>query len=115
MAKPNRTRNNGVLIYLNDQELALLDKKLAKSHLRSRSAYIRELITYEFVYTVDYSYISEYSYQLSQIGKNINQIAHKVNSTNSVTENDMKKLKNEWRKLWQSFESMESKVPLINQ
>ena len=111
---PNRTRNYGIKIYFNDEELSLLDAKMKKSGINSRSKYIRELVKYNAIYNIDYSYIRSYSYELSKIGTNINQIAHMANSSGNINENEIRKLQEEMNKIWQLQRSMQLQEPLIN-
>lgn len=99
-----RERKNGVLIYLNDKELELL-KMRCKETKESKSQVIRELIVFGFNYFVDYDNLTTVSHELNAIGKNINQIAARVNSTDSIYKDDMADLKKEMDKIWRSLRS----------
>ena len=59
MAK--RTRTNPVQFYLNDDEQYILDAKFKESKMKSKSAFLRKLILFGFVYDVDYSYLRNYN------------------------------------------------------
>ncbi len=83
--------------------------------MHSRSAFIRQMIIEGIVYEVDYSYLREYNYQLGKIGNNINQIAHKVNTTGSIYKSDIDQLKKEMEQLWQLQKSMLSQQPFLTQ
>ena len=85
----NRTRKYALVLHLSEDEKRILECKLKLSDMRSKSDFIRMLIVNVFVYTIDYQYLRKYNYQLSMIGRNINQIAHKVNTTGSVYKEDM--------------------------
>ena len=76
-----RTRNNPVQFYLNDDEQYILDAKYKASKMKSKSAFLRKLILFGFVYDVDYSYLRNYNTELGQISKSLNQIAKRINST----------------------------------
>ncbi len=52
--------------------------------------------------------------QFSKIGTNINQIAHVVNSKQSIGRPEIKRLQKEMKKLWQLQRSMQLEEPLIN-
>ena len=45
--------------YLSDDEQYILDEKFRLSKMRSKSAFLRKLVLYGFVYDVDYSHIRE--------------------------------------------------------
>ena len=111
----NRSRTNELKIFLSDDEKYILDEKLRLSNMKSRSAFIRHLIIYGYVYDVDYSELTEYSRQISKVGTNINQIARRVMKTGNIYEDDIKEIKELMEKIWRTHESMLSRQPLINQ
>ena len=53
---PNRTRTNRNEFHLNDKEQFILDEKFKLSGIKSKSAFLRKLILYGYVYHVDYSF-----------------------------------------------------------
>ena len=53
----NRKRTNPVQFYLDDEEQYILDEKFKLSDMKSKSAFLRKLILYGYVYDVDYSYL----------------------------------------------------------
>ena len=111
----NRSRKEKILLYLSDDERYILDEKWKASEMKSRSAFLRHLIIYGFVYDVNYDELKEYSRQLNAIGNNINQIVRLCNKTGRVYENDVKEIKELMEKVWHTHESMLSKQPLISQ
>lgn len=108
-----RSRNNPVQFFLNDDEQYILDQKFHLSGMRSKSAFLRKLILYGFVYDVDYSHIREMNALLGNIGGNLNQIAKRVNTTNTIYKKDMEDIKELMNQIWQLQKSMVSKQPLI--
>ena len=110
-----RSRKQRILLCLSDDERYILDEKWKASGMKSRSAFLRHLIIYGFVYDVDYEDLKEYSRQLSAIGNNLNQITRLCNKTGHIYENDIKEMKELMDKVWHTHESMLSKQPLINQ
>lgn len=110
-----RARNNPIQFYLNDDKQYILDQKFRLSGMRSKSAFLRKLILYGFVYDVDYSHIREMNAMLGNIGGNLNQIAKRVNTTNTIYKRDMEDIKELMNQIWQLQKSMLSKQPLIKQ
>ena len=110
-----RTRTNPVQFYLNDDEQYILDAKFKESKMKSKSAFLRKLILFGFVYDVDYSHIREMNTLLGNIGGNLNQIAKRINTTNSVYKKEMEDIKELMDQIWQLQKSMVSKQPLIKQ
>ena len=99
-----RERKNKLTIYLNDAELEYLEQRCRENN-ESKSQIIRELIVFGFNYKVDYDRLTDVSHELNSIGKNINQIAARVNSTDSIYKEDMSDLKKEMDEIWRSLRS----------
>lgn len=97
-----RERNNPLLIYLNDDEMRILEER-CRMNGRNRSQILRQLIVYGFNYYVDFSNFHNMISELNTIGKNINQIAARVNKTGSIYKNDIDDIKEEMEKLWRSL------------
>lgn len=105
MAK--RERQNELKIYLSDDEQYILEQKWKASNMKSKSAFIRHLILYGYVYDVNYEHLREYNTILSRIGNNLNQIAKRMNATGNVYEADVKEVKELMKQVWQSQKSIQ--------
>ena len=110
-----RERRNELKIYLSDDEQYILEQKLKLSHMKSKSAYIRHLILYGYVYEIDYEQLREYNTSLSRISNSLNQIAKRINTTGRIYEEDFKDVKELMKQVWQSQKSMLSRQPYIKQ
>lgn len=111
----NRTRTNRNEFHLIDDEQYILDEKFKLSGMKSKSAFLRKLILYGYVYEVDYSYLRNYNTELGRISSSLNQIAKKINSTNHVYQEDMDEVKELMNEVWRTQKSMLLKQPLIKQ
>ena len=111
----NRTRNNRNEFHLNDDEQYILDEKFKLSGMKSKSAFLRKLILYGYVYEVDYSYLRNYNTELGRISSSLNQIAKRINSTDHIYKEDMDEVKELMNEVWHTQKSMLSKQPLIKQ
>ncbi len=111
----NRKREYEFKLRLTGEELAILNGKWKLSGLKNRSAYLRQLILYGFVYNIDYSELTEYNVQLARIGNNLNQIAHQANANAHATNADLALSKEYMKKIWHTHKSMLSKQPLVKQ
>ena len=109
----NRKRTNPVQFYLDDDEQYILDEKFRLSGMKSKSAFLRKLILYGYVYDVDYSYLRNYNTELGRISSNLNQIAKRINSTGNIYQEDMDEVKELMNEVWCTQKSMLSKQPLI--
>lgn len=111
----NRNRKNELKIFLNDDEKYILEQKWKLSGTKSRSAFIRHLILYGYVYDVDYSDLREYNTSLARIGNTLNQIAKRANTTGNIYGDDIKEVKELMNKIWHTQKSMLSRQPSIKQ
>ena len=109
----NRTRTHRNEVYLDDKEQFILEAKFKESKMKSKSAFLRKLILFGFVYDVDYSYLRNYNTELGRISKSLNQIAKRINSTNNIYQEDMNEVKELMNQVWHTQKSMLSKQPLI--
>ena len=109
----NRKRTNPIQFYLNDDEQYILDEKFRLSGMKSKSAFLRKLILYGYVYDVDYSYLRNYNTELGRISSNLNQIVKRINSTGNIYQEDMDEVKELMNEVWRTQKSMLSKQPLI--
>ena len=91
----------------------ILDEKFRVSGMKSKSAFLRKLILYGYVYDVDYSYLRNYNTELGRISSNLNQIAKRINSTGNIYQEDMDEVKELMNEVWRTQKSMLSKQPLI--
>ena len=111
----NRNRKFRMNLRLSDDELRILDAKVALSVYRDRNAYLRALIIYDNSYSADYSELHDYNVTLARIASSLNQIAKRVNTTGSVYRNDMNEVKELMNRVWHTHESMLSRQPSTNQ
>lgn len=109
----NRKRTNPVQFYLDDEEQYILDEKFKLSGMKSKSAFLRKLILYGYVYDVDYSYLRNYNTELGRISSSLNQIAKRINSTENIYKEDMDEVKELMNEVWRTQKSMLSKQQLI--
>lgn len=107
----NRRRPIQVKIRMTPEEKELLLKNMETCHCTNMSRYIRAMALRGAVFNTDMSDLKERNYELRKIGNNINQIAHKVNSTGSVYKEDMDQLKELMDLVWQSQKYILSDAP----
>lgn len=106
----NRERKNELKVFLNDREMELLEMR-CKENKESKSQIIRELIVFGFNYYVDYDRFKAVIKELNSIGKSLNQIAKRVNSTDSIYKEDIDDIRKEMDEIWRSLRSTLSNQP----
>lgn len=111
----HRTRTKELKVFLSDKEHYILNCKFQQSKMQSKSAFIRHLILYGYVYDIDYSYLREYNTTLARISNNLNQIIKRIHATGNLYEEDVKEVKELMEKIWHTQKFMLSQQPLQKQ
>ena len=86
-------------IFFSEQEWQQVATKMAESDMPIFSAFCREMLLTGKVTHYDFSVIKEISSSLSHISGNINQVAKRCNTNQSVTTNDVEQLRREYLQL----------------
>ena len=110
-----RNRKNTLQIYLDNDELYILNRKLKQSGMNSKSAFIRHLILYGYVYDVDYYCLHKMNTLLASTSNSLTQIAKRVNTTGNIYKDDLNEIKEIMEKIWHTQKSMLSQQPLAKQ
>ena len=101
-SKPNRTRKNAHIIYLSDEEEAAVKLRMERVRIQSFSKYCRNMMIDGYVLVIDDSKeLKEFTLEINKIGVNINQIAHALNSGDSIPKETIDQLKDWMVTIWQ--------------
>lgn len=77
----NRKRKIVLRCPVTEEERKLIEQKMAQLPTSQIGAYLRKMAIDGYIIYVDVKNIKQYIQELQAIGKNINQIARRVNST----------------------------------
>ena len=99
MAK--RTRNVPVLFWVSPQEMELIRQKMAQFGTDNLSAYLRKMAIDGYIIQLDTTDIKQMNAALSAIGRNINQIAKRVNAGGGAYKADMREIQERLDEIWQ--------------
>lgn len=97
----NRKRNIQLNVRLSEEERRLIDEKMAQVPTNKIGAYIRKMAIDGYVIHTDVTVIKNMNEELRKIGININQIARRLNSMDSIYAEDISELKEGLDKIWQ--------------
>lgn len=97
-----RERKNKIEFYVNDEEKAFILEKMKVAKIKNLSAYLRKASIDGKIVIHDYSELKEINYNLRKIGVNINQIAKRINETNSIYQSDMEDIKRKVNEIWRT-------------
>lgn len=88
----NRERKHQISIRLNDQEYEAFMESCQKSGLQTQRDFILSMCLRGYIIKIDTTGLNSVTQELHRIGVNINQIAHKVNTTGSLTTLELRNL-----------------------
>ena len=91
----NRSCPERKYVTLSHDELNFLTLRIAKSGNPPFTTYARKPLLTSKIVHVEFTNTKKMLEQLSRIGNNLNQIAHRANETEKVTGEDMAEVKNE--------------------
>ena len=97
----NRKRNIQMKFYITEEEKRLIDEKMAQLPTRRYGAYLRKMAIDGYIIYTDTTDIKEMNAALSAIGRNINQIARRVNAGGNVYQADMEEIRERLDQIWQ--------------
>ena len=97
----NRKRNIQVKFWVTEEEKRLIDEKMAQLPTKRYGAYLRKMAIDGYIIQVDTRDIKEMNKLLSAIGRNINQIAKRVNAEGPTYQADMEEIRERLEQIWQ--------------
>ena len=97
----NRKRSIQMKFYVTEEEKRLIDEKMAQLPTRRYGAYLRKMAIDGYIIYTDTADIKAFTAELSAIGRNINQIARRVNVGAPAYQADMEEIKERLDEIWQ--------------
>ena len=101
MSGPKRKREVQLNFRVSPEELALIEQKMAQLHTKRIGAYLRKMAIDGYIIQVDTTDIKEMTRALSAIGRNINQIAKRLNAGGPAYQADMEEIRERMEQIWQ--------------
>ena len=97
----NRKRNIQMKFWVTEEEKRLIEEKMAQLHTKRSGAYLRKMAIDGYIIQVDTTDIKEMTKALGSIGRNINQIAKRVNAGGPTYQADMEEIRERLEQIWQ--------------
>ena len=97
----NRRRKIVLKCPVTEEERRLIELKMKQMHTNQIGAYLRKMAIDGYIIYTDIKNIKQYIGELQTIGKNINQIARRVNSTTNIYKEDIEEIKKRLDEIWQ--------------
>lgn len=97
----NRKRNIQMKFWVTEEEKRLIDEKMSQLPTRRYGAYLLKIAIDGYIIQVDTTDIKEMTKALGSIGRNINQIARRVNAGGPAYQADMEEVRERLDQIWQ--------------
>ncbi len=107
----NRARPVQIKFFVTEQERDVIRQRMELIGTTNLSAYMRKISQDGFLYTVNINGLPEICKEVEAIGQNINQVAKRVNSTNTIYAEDIRQMKSELDRIWDLLKKILSKIP----
>ena len=96
-----RKRNIQIKFYVTEEEKQLIDEKLSQLPAKRMGGYLRKMAIDGYIINLDTADIKTFTGELAAIGRNINQIAKRVNAGDSLYQADIQEIRERLDEIWQ--------------
>ena len=96
----NRKRNVQMKFYVTEEEKRLIDEKMKLLPTQRYGAYLRKMAIDGYIIYTDTVAIKAFTKELSAIGRNINQIAKRINAGGPAYQADMEEIRERLDEIW---------------
>ena len=107
----NRKRPIQVKFFVDENEQALIKKKMELSGIENMSAYIRKMVIDGYVVKLDLPELRELTLRMKSISNSENQIPKRVNSTGILYEVDIEEIKKNQEEFMRASEKFSHYFP----
>ena len=107
----NRKRKMVLRCPVTEEERKLIEQKMALLHTDQIGAYLRKMAIDGLIIYTDTSNIKEFTQELQAIGRNINQIARRVNASGSAYDEDIAEIQERLKEIWHIQRRILSQLP----
>ena len=97
----NRKRNIQMKFWVTEEEKNLIDEKMKLLPTQRYGAYLRKMAIDGYIIYTDTTDIKEMTKTLGTIGRNINQIAKRINAGGPAYQADMDEIRERLDEIWQ--------------
>ena len=97
----NRKRNIQMKFYVTEEEKRLIDERMMLLPTQRYGAYLRKMAINGYIIYTDTADIKAFTKELSAIGRNINQIAKRLNAGGPAYQADIQEIRERLDEIWQ--------------
>ena len=97
----NRKRKIQMKFYVTEEEKQLIEQKMQQLPTQRYGAYLRKMAIDGYIIYMDTADIKAFTAELSAIGRNIYQIAKRINAGAPVYQTDIQEIRERLDEIWQ--------------
>ena len=97
----NRKRNIQMKFYVTEEEKRLIDERMKLLPTQRYGTHLRKMSIDRYIIYTDTTEIKAFTSELSAIGRNINQIAKRLNAGGPAYQADMEEIRERMEQIWQ--------------
>ena len=97
----SRKRNIQMKFWVTEEEKTLIEEKMTLLPTQRYGAYLRKMAIDGYIINMDTTEIKAFTAELGAIGRNINQIAKRINAGGPVYEADLQEIRERLNEIWQ--------------
>ena len=106
-----RKRNIQIKFYVTEEEKQCIAERLSQLPAKRMGAYLRKMAIDGYIINLDTADIKTFTGELAAIGRNINQIAKRVNAGDSPYQADIQEIRERLDEIWQLQRRILSSLP----
>lgn len=107
METANRERPIQIKFRVDENELDYIKQRQKYSGCKNMSQYLRKVAIHSKIEVHDFSELRKLNKEINAIGRNINQIAARLNSLDRAYDEDVKEVKERMEQIWQLLRSID--------
>ena len=100
-------------VMVSEEELALIQERMAEAGIRNMGAYVRKMALNGYVLHVDLSPVRELVSLQRRCSNNLNQVAIQANTYGGIYPEEIKTLQRDYEKLWRPLSDLLEKLSAI--
>lgn len=110
MKEEKRLREKQIKFRVTEQELGVIKRRKDMMHFPNMECYLRRVALGEPLYNIDTTSIDAIAKDVEGISRNINQIARRINSTDTAYAEDLRQIKQQQDKIMELLQQAFSKL-----
>lgn len=109
-----KTRDKTLRVKVNEDEWNIIQKRLEVCKVSSMSDLLRHMMIHGIYLEYDHEELKKIRQSVMNITNNVNQIAHRVNSTSRIYKQELFELQEGVAMLWQQLQSIQFELQKLN-